>query len=213
MTLPSTGPALSFKRACDEFEAAWREPRHTPFEMAPVDVNLVLADRYVTARDVHVTRAMLWDFEVRKAEDPAPYIPGVITGTKTWARRRLADGSEHFFRSSDQLAWLGEGHGQVLEEVFIDHQRRQSLFLGRAELPGPDGGPVQGSGFQPLFHVEHGARGAEDYPLSPLRVVFLTPAPDRRLTAGLETGAAAGLLPGSLEILVERDLGIGLRRR
>ena len=49
-----------------EFERAWNEPRHTRFEIPPIDVNRVLAEHYDLDRPLAFTRAMLWDMEVRK---------------------------------------------------------------------------------------------------------------------------------------------------
>ena len=63
-----------------------------------------------------------------KGLGPNYVFPYVVSGGKSWGRRRLHDGSEHFFRSSEQLGWIVEERGTVLEEVFIDHASQGIYF-------------------------------------------------------------------------------------
>ena len=65
--------ATSFAGAEAEFDAAWRDPRHTQFELPAHDVNKVLAERYSLKPPMHFTRTMLWDMEMKKAWDPATF--------------------------------------------------------------------------------------------------------------------------------------------
>jgi hypothetical protein len=209
--LPSAS-AASFDHALVEFEAAWENPTYTRFALPAVHVNSVLAAKYTPSAPVKVTRDMVWDMELQKAWDPNTFIPYVVTGGKSWARRRLADGSEHFLRASVQLGWIVEERGAVLEDVFIDHAGQRILFLGRDSFE-RDGEVLNASKFQPLFHVEHAAGGSADEPLNLWRIVILTEGRDERYTEPFKEMAREGLLPGFLEIYIERQFHCNLKRR
>lgn len=200
-------------RLSDEFEAAWTNPRNTAIELPPVDVNRVLAQRYVVEPEIAVTGDQLWDMEVRKSWDPLTYIPYVVSEGGSWAPTELGEGVRWHLRSSVQAAWIGESRGRVLEEVVADANRRRVLFLGRASLEAADGTLLTADENQPLFHVEHGVGGTADAPTNTWRIVLLTDAPDDRFRAPFADMVAAGWLPGFLEIYLERDLGVTLRRR
>ena len=117
-----------------------------------------------------------------------------------------------FFRSSEQLGWIVEERGTVLEEVFIDHASQSILFLGRDSFEG-DGKVLKASNFQPLFHVEHAAGGSADEPLNLWRIVVLTKGRDGRYAEPFKEMARQGLLPGFLEIYIERQFQCNLKRR
>ena len=123
--------AADFRSAVEEFEAAWENPNHTRFTLPAVQVNSVLAEKYTTSSPIRLTRHMVWDMEQQKAWDPATFNPYVVSKGKSWGRHRLRDGSERFFRSSEQLDWITEERGTVLEEVLVDHAGQRILFLGR----------------------------------------------------------------------------------
>jgi hypothetical protein len=106
-----------------------RQP-YTRFTLPAVQVNSVLAKKYTTSSPVRLTRDMVWDMELQKAWDPKTFIPYVVSEAKSWGRHRLRDGSERFFRSSEQLGWITGERGTVLEEVLIDHVGQRILFLG-----------------------------------------------------------------------------------
>jgi hypothetical protein len=200
-------PAFSDAEA--EFNQAWDAPHNTRFELPAIDVNRVLRDRYTLTRPYRMTRTALWDMEVKKAWDPFTYIPYVVSEARSWGRHTLPDGSEHFLRASQQAAWIEETRGQVLEEVFIDHDQRRIFFMGRAEFPGE---PFRAGDHQPLFHVEHAAGGGESAPLNMWRIVFLTAQEDKRLQEPFRHMVAQGLLPGFVEIYIARDQGVDLQR-
>ena len=105
----SSESAVDFRTALDEFEAAWENPKHTRFTLPAVEVNSVLARKYTTSTPVKITRDMVWDMELQKAWDPTTFIPYVVSEGKSWGRRKSHDGSEHFFRSSEQLGWIATG--------------------------------------------------------------------------------------------------------
>ncbi len=209
--LPSES-ATSFTHALAEFEAAWQNPTYTRFTLPAVHVNSVLANKYLSSAPVKITRDMVWDMELQKAWDPTTFIPYVVAGGKSWGRRRLHDGSEYFLRSSEQLGWIIEERGTVLEEVFVDHTGQRILFLGRDSFAN-DGEVLKASHFQPLFHVEHGAGGSADEPLNLWRIVILTQGRDERYTEPFNEMARQGLLPGFLEIYIERQFHCNLKRR
>ena len=208
----SSATTANFHSALEEFEAAWENPTHTRFTLPAVQVNSVLAKKYTTSSPVRLTRDMVWDMELQKAWDPKTFIPYVVSEAKSWDRHRLRDGSERFFRSSEQLGWITGERGTVLEEVLIDHAGQRILFLGRETLQ-IDGGRLRASNFQPLFHVEHAAGGSVDDPLNLWRIVILTPEWDERYTEPFKEMAREGLLPGFLEIYIERKFHCDLKRR
>ncbi|WP_344724571.1 hypothetical protein [Pseudonocardia yunnanensis] len=203
----------TFAQALRAFEAAWVDPRHTAIELPPVDVNKVLADRYAVEPAVHMTRRHLWDMEVRKAWDPLTYIPYVVSEGKSWASIPLPGNGRRHLRSSIQKAWVSDDRGRVLEEVVTDIDGQRIIFLGHAELPGPDGTALHADHHQPLFHVEHAVGGTEDAPTNRWRILVLTDEPEDRYREPFDAMVEAGWLPGFIEIYIERDLGAVLRRR
>ena len=204
--------AADFRSALEEFEAAWENPNHTCFTLPAVQVNSVLAEKYTTSSPIRLTRHMVWDMEQQKAWDPATFIPYVVSEGKSWGRHRLRDGSERFFRSSEQLGWITEERGTVLEEVLVDHAGQRILFLGRESLK-RDGERLRASNFQPLFHVDHAVGGSRDDPLNMWRIVILTPERDERYSEPFKEMTRQGLLPGFLEIYIERRFHCDLKRR
>src|SRR3954466_13469745 len=127
-------PTLRFATADREFQAAWNDPACTPFELPPVNVNKVLKDRYRVEPERRLTRAMIWDMEVKKAWDPRTYIPYVVSEGRSWGRHRLQDRSERFCRSSMQRGWITPEQGRILEDVHVSHDEQRIFFQGRATM-------------------------------------------------------------------------------
>jgi hypothetical protein len=194
-----------------EFEDAWNNPRFTQIELPAVQVNRVLREKYTASGTVELSRSMVWDMETKKAWDPLTYIPYVVSEGGSWGRHHLAGEIERWSRSSIQGSWLNVGRGRVLEDVFVDHARQKVLFMGRAQLPREDV-VLQADAYQPLFHVEHGAGGAETDPLNLWRIVILTEQKDERYRAPFDEMVRQGTLPGFLEIYIERELLVKLKR-
>jgi hypothetical protein len=189
------------------FLQAWEDPGATRYELAPVDVNQVLAERYELGRPLVFTRAMLWDMEVRKARRPDLFIPYVVAAgsAASWG-----DG-DVFVRRSTQRQWLDpDTYGLVLEQTRLDHTNQLVTFIGAAELPGPDGETLRADAGQPIFHVQHSVGGTETRPLNLWRIVLLTDAPDSRLIAVFDRIAANPRLPEFVEIYIRDILGIPL---
>jgi len=205
-------PTLRFATADREFQAAWNNPACTPFELPPVNVNKVLKDRYRVEPQKRLTRTMIWDMEVKKSWDPRTYIPYVVSAGRSWGRHTLEDGSELFCRSSMQQGWITPEQGRILEDVYVSHAEQRIFFQGRATMTAEDGGSLRASDFQPLFHVEHGVGGSDDEPLNLWRIVMLTSTKDMRYTEPFEQMVRAGLLPGFIEIYIEKDLQMRLTR-
>ncbi|WP_433660539.1 hypothetical protein ACQPW1_47770 [Nocardia sp. CA-128927] len=191
------------------FRAAREDEANTTYELLPLDVNQVLADRYELASPLAFTRTMLWDMETRKARRPDVYLPYVVTGgTQSWGE------GDVFVRKSRQRLWLRpEADGLVLEQTHLDHANRVVTFIGAAELPGPTGELLHAGTEQPIFHVEHGAAGTEERPLNTWRIVHLTETPDSRFAEVFDRIAADPYLPAFLEIYIRDVLEIGLTRR
>jgi len=222
----NTVPGVSsFAEAEEEFERAWRDPSCTQFALPPLDVNKVLNEHYTVKPPIRFTRSMLWDMGLKKAWDPSRYISYLASDGRSWGRHNLEKGCEGFFRSSLQAAWISQERGQVLENVFINRNEflshvypgpsltlRRILSLGRREMINDKGEHLYAGHHQPLFHVEHGAGGSESEPLNVWRIVFLTESNDQRFTEPFKQMIKMGLLPGFLEIYIERDLHRQLRR-
>lgn len=204
---------VAFSNAHAEFDKAWQNPDHTPIELDAVDVNGVLEKYYATSEPLHFTKRMLWDMETKKAWDPSTYIPHVVREGKSWGRKTLGKSEEFFVRSSQQLAWMTDAYGQVLEEFYFSKEEQKVIFLGRAEFLGEDGTLVYASSHQPLFHVEHAAGGTELRPLNMWRIVHLTTGKDDGLVQRFAQMARADWLSEFIEIYIEKDLRIKLTHR
>jgi len=206
------GRVTDFKGALKEFEEAWENPRHTRFELPPVRVNQVLRDKYQADKPIQMSRAQLWDMELKKAWDPRTYIPYVVSEAKSWSRHQPSAGTEHFLRSSIQIGWITADRGLVLEEVFVDHKQQRVLFMGRQQFS-DDARELRASTFQPLFHVEHAVGGHGDDPTNLWRIVVLTESRDERFTGPFKEMVRQGWLPGFVEIYVEQEFRRGLARK
>jgi hypothetical protein len=203
---------IAFDAAEREYGAAWADPSNTRFELPPVNVNRILKARYRVTPDRALTRTQIWDMETKKAWDPLSYIPYVVSEGRSWGRTTLRDGSKRFSRSSLQQGWITPEDGTVLEDVFVSDAKQTIYFLGRRRMAQENGTEIEASSFQPLFHVQHGVGGSEEEPLNLWSIVLLTPAPDARYLAPFEQMVQAGLLPGFIEIYIERDLQSKLTR-
>src|ERR1700747_161792 len=153
--LMNIGPAITFDTAEREYNEAWNAPSNTRFELAPVDVNIVLKKRYRVSPEKSLTRTMIWDMETKKAWDPLSYIPRVVSQARSWGRTTLRDGSTRFSRSSLQRGWITSEEGCVLEDVFVHDAKQNISFLGQRRMAAENGNEVVASTFQPLFHVRH----------------------------------------------------------
>ena len=204
--------SITFDSAEREYNEAWSAPSSTRFELPPVDVNKVLKERYRVSPERTLTHAMIWDMETRKACDPLTYIPYVVSQARSWGRTILRDGTARFCRSSLQRGWITSQEGRVLEDVFVSDPRQTIYFLGRPQMVEVTGDTLVASPFQPLFHVRHAVGGSEQAPLNLWSIVLLTSASDPRYCEPFEQMVHAGLLPGFLEIYIERDLKLKLNR-
>ena len=204
--------SITFDSAEREYNEAWSAPSSTRFELPPVDVNKVLKERYRVSPERTLTRAMIWDMETRKAWDPLTYIPYVVSQARSWGRTILRDGTARFCRSSLQRGWITSQEGRVLEDVFVSDPRQTIYILGRPQMVEDTGDTLVASPFQPLFHVRHAVGGSEQAPLNLWSIVLLTSASDPRYCEPFEQMVHAGLLPGFLEIYIERDLKLKLNR-
>jgi hypothetical protein len=203
---------ITFAVAEREYDDAWTNPSNTRFELPAVNVNTVLKDRHTVTPQKKLTRAMIWDMETKKAWDPRSYIPYVVSEGHSWGMTTLRDGCRRFSRSSMQRGWIVPSEGRVLEDVFVSDAKQAIYFFGRARMSGESGGDLAASGFQPLFHVRHAVGGSDDEPLNLWSIVLLTNAWDARYCAPFEEMVRAGLLPGFIEIYIQRDLQLTLSR-
>jgi hypothetical protein len=208
----NSASAVTFESAERDYNDAWNAPSSTRYELPPVEVNKVLKEKYRLSPERTLTRAMIWDMETKKAWDPRTYIPYVVSQARSWGRMTLGDGSGRFSRSSMQRGWITPEEGRVLEDVFVSDAKQTIYFLGRPRMVEETGNTLVASSFQPLFHVRHAVGGSEQAPLNLWSIVLLTNVPDLRYCEPFEQMAHAGLLPGFLEIYIERDLKLKLSR-
>jgi hypothetical protein len=203
----------TFASARREYEQAWNDPAYTRFELPAVDVNKVLRDRYEMVPHKRLTRTMIWDMETKKAWDPLSFIPYVVSEGGSWGRHALNDGSSRFCRASVQKGWIRPDSGHVLEDVYVSDAEQAIFFLGRERMIAADGSELRASEFQPIFHVFHGVGGTEDEPLNLWSIVLLTQRNEPRYQEPFKQMVQAGLLPGFIEIHIERNLGVKLKRK
>ncbi len=201
----------TFASARQEYERAWNDPAHTRFELPAVDVNKVLRERYEMHPHRRLTRTMIWDMEKKKAWDPLSFIPYVVSEGGSWGRQSLSDASSRFCRASVQKGWIRADSGRVLEDVYVSDAEQAIFFLGRERMIAADGGELRTSEFQPVFHVFHGVGGTEDEPLNLWSIVLLTQRNEPRYEEPFKQMVQAGLLPGFIEIYIERNIGVKLK--
>lgn len=208
----ATGTGIDHEQ---EFARAWADPKNTRTERPPADVNAILQTHYRSSEPLHFTKTMLWDMEVRKAYHPDVYIPSVCQeGTaETWGVSTLADGSEIFFRKSNQRQRFDPTRYElVLEQVRINPQAQKVTFIGAPTLVDKDGNTLTATTLQPLFDVEHAATGTEDRPVNELRMVHITDAPNADLAARAAKSARSPYLMEFIEIYIRDVLRIELTR-
>jgi hypothetical protein len=203
----------TFASARREYEQAWNNPAHTRFELPAVNVNKVLRDRYEMDPHRRLTRTMIWDMETKKAWDPLSFIPYVVSEGGSWGRHSLDDGSSRFCRASMQKGWIRPDSGRILEDVYVSDAEQAIFFLGRERMIAADGSELRASESQPVFHVFHGVGGTEDEPLNLWSIVLLTQHNEPRYEEPFKQMVQAGLLPGFIEIYIERNLGVTLKRK
>jgi hypothetical protein len=203
----------TFTSARREYERAWNDPANTRFELPAVDVNKVLRDRYEMSPHRRLTRTMIWDMECKKAWDPLSFIPYVVSEGGSWGRHGLDDRASRFCRASMQKGWIRPDSGRVLEDVYVNDAEQAIFFLGRERMIAADGSELRASEFQPIFHVHHGVGGTDDEPLNLWSIVLLTQRNEPRYEEPFKQMVQAGLLPGFIEIYIERNLGVKLQRK
>lgn len=196
------------------FATAWKCDDQTQIELDPLDVNHVLAKDYIATGGLTLTRTQLWEMEVKKANRPDLFIPGVIrAGTaRSWGHRQLSNGDEVFIRVSEQRLWLKpDEYGTVIEACYLSHSSQQVTFIGLAEVEDESGETITASTEQPLFHVVHGVSGTEDAPLNTWRIVHLTNDEDGALSKRFELMSQRPGLPEYVERYIQDVLNISLR--
>ncbi len=191
-----------------EFEKCWQNPAYTQIELHDVDVNQALL-HYTTNKPVRFTREILWDMEKKKAWNPGKYIAYVVRegSARSWGKESCsAPEGELFVRTSEQKKWLNpDVYEKVYEEVYVNNEEQLITFLGVKTLPGCS---EELTPKQPLFHVQHAVSGEEDNPLNKWRIVFLTEEKNERLLKHFENFNNPHILPGFIEIYIEKDLGV-----
>lgn len=210
----AAGYAAHINYAEEIFEQAWNNPAYTQIKLDDVDINETLIRYYETPIPVNFTRQMLWDIETKKAWDPKTYISYVVRDGKSWERKILENGDEVFVRSSQQKQWLnGEVYEEVFEEVYLNHKAQRATFLGTQNLKDSSGDYLHLKNHQPLFHVQHSVEGKENNPINVWRIVHLTEGKDQKLIEHFKKLKDSTVLPGFVEIYIEKDLQIPLSHK
>jgi hypothetical protein len=202
----------TFETARREFRRAWEEPEYTRFKFPPVNVNDVLRARYRVTPKIQLTRAMLWDLQRKKAQDPVTYMPYSATEVRIWARHVQKDGSERFFRSSLQQGLITQRQGLILDEISICHLEQRIIFLSRQSLRDDYGTELTANAFQPLFHINRSVGGTEDEPFNLSSIVLLSSDKSGRYFEPFAERVCTGCLPRFIEIYIQRDLRADLTR-
>lgn len=214
LILYSSAAMANMNYAEDVFEKAWNNPAYTQIKLDDVDINATLTRYYETPISVNFTRKMLWDMETKKAWDPKTYIPYVVRDGKSWGRKILENGDEVFVRSSEQKQWLnGEVYEEVFEEVYLNHKDQKATFLGTQNLKDSSGKYLYLKNHQPIFHVQHSVEGEETNPINVWRIVHLTEGKDQKLIEHFKKLENPTVLPGFVEIYIEKDLQIHLSHK
>lgn len=196
-----------------EFEKCWQNPAYTQVKLNDVDVNQALS-HYITDKPVHFNRKMLWDMETKKAWNPGRYIPYVVRegSAEAWDKHQcLSTNGVIFVRASQQKQWLNpNSYQEVYEEVYVNDDEQRITFIGVTVLKGRLGKLVLS---QPLFHVQHSVVGSKDRPLNRWRIVHLTKRKDEYLIESFKALNDPTMLPGFIQIYIEKDLGVSLRHK
>lgn len=195
--------------------AATADPSNTAVTFPDDHVNTTIASHYQVDQPFTYTLTQLWDMEIKKARNPAKYLRPIIRpgSLKVFDTQRSGD-IETFTRVSDQRRFQNPGEfGTVIEQVRIDHAKRQVFFVGIPEVEGPEGEKIVAGKNQPVFHVSHGAQGEEDAPKNTWKVVFLTDGEDKALKETLEGMGKNPYLSVYNEIYIREDLGRTLTRK
>lgn len=205
--------AMFAQEASQQFEKAWQNPNYTQIELEDVDVNKVLNTYYTTSEPVHFTREMLWDVERKKAWEPKTYISHVVSDGESWGRVSLDEGVEQFTRWTQQRQWLTGEYAQVIEGVTLLNKEQKAIFIGLSDTKDANGKELHTNNPQTLFHVVHGVAGSEDQPINTLRFVHLTSQKDTNLIERSEAAKDPTTLPKYIEVYIEKDLGISLKKK
>jgi quercetin dioxygenase-like cupin family protein len=188
----------------DQFDETWKARHNTTFTAPSVRINDVLAN--TPGLQLRFTGAMLWDAEVRKALDPARYVPSIFESSRCFGRKKQDDGSEILWRVSQQRAWKTGELVTVVEHVHIDPARRIIHFLGERHATDEGGRTVTATDTQPLFNVEHSVAGNEDAPVVAWRIVHLTEHPDPSLVEVLRRRLTPDSLPEYVAVYLRERL-------
>ncbi|WP_417657181.1 hypothetical protein [Pseudidiomarina aestuarii] len=198
----------------DEFQNAWDNPEFVKIELAPLDVNQVLARSYRSTPSLSMTKTQLWDMETHKASRPDLFIPSVIKAgsAASWGYSRNGK-ADLFTRVSKQRLWLDDSfYGTVIESVRVDHTAKVVTFIGEAHANSPEHGEFNATDKQPLFHVQHGVIGDEHNPQNTWKIVHLTSKNRSALERLFEKMNHAQLLPEYIEIYLREVTKINLQR-
>ncbi len=198
----------------EKFENAWNNPAYTQIRLDDVDINKALNLSYHTESPVNFTADMLWDMETKKAWSPIHYIPYVVKEGRSWGKKKLENGNEYFVRISQQKQWLNNDvYEEVFEEVYVNHQDRKITFIGTNRVQDESGNYISFNNEQPLFYVEHSVKGTKDNPVNVWRIIFLTHKKEGKLIELFQKLNNRNILPRFVEIYIENDLHIPLRRK
>ncbi|MGI4852191.1 MAG: hypothetical protein ACRYGR_09665 [Janthinobacterium lividum] len=132
---------------------------------------------------------------------------------KSWGRVKLNTGDEYFTRSTQQKQWMTSEYAQVIEEAHLLNKEQKAIFLGLSNTTSEKGEKLNTTNTQPLFHIEHGVTGTQDQPRNTWRIVHLTKEKDMNLIKEFEKFKNSTSLPRYIEIYIEKDLKITLKRK
>ncbi|KAL2207104.1 hypothetical protein CC79DRAFT_1367990 [Sarocladium strictum] len=197
------------------FDAAFADPRHTSSIHPDQNVNEIIRERYSTDGTLALTKTQLWDMKVQKARNPAKYLRPLIRPGSLKVFNVTHEGNIEFFtRVTVQRTWPRPNEfTTVIEQIRVDPDKQEVLFIGIPAATGPDGEKYVSGVDQPLFHVEHAAKGTEDEPIDTWRIVLLTDGNDEQLLQNVNMPTLDPHLRLYSEIFIRETLGKALERK
>jgi hypothetical protein len=197
------------------FDAAFADPKHTSSIHPDQNINEIIRERYATDGPLALTLSQFWDMKALKARNPAKYLRPLIKPGSLKVFNVTREGNVEFFtRVTVQRTWPRPNEfTTIIEQVRVDPDKHEVLFIGIPEATGPDGEKYVSGVDQPLFYVEHAAKGSEEEPIDTWRIVLLSDHKDEQLLKMVDIPTLDPHLRLYSEIFIRETLGKTLERK
>lgn len=197
------------------FDAAFVDAKHTTSIHPDQNINEIIRERYDTDGALNVTLSQLREMRAQKARNPAKYLRPLMRPGGLKVFNITNEGRVTFFtRVTVQRTWpRPNDFTTVIEQIRVDPDKDEAIFIGIAEATGPDGEKYVSGVDQPLFYVEHAGKGTEDEPIDTWRIVLLTDGKDEQLLQNVNMPTLDPCLRLYSEIFIRETLGKALERK